>query len=438
MPALRISDRPTSQRLSLPLEPIVQKFPEYLKQALSSLPSPNQTIDLALEELPEQLKRGSVRVTFGEIRKALPSAFVEVNQDFDRLFINLPIGLIVPHVKLDRRSNRREMTVPEEGVADFDLQRQPKAAAPVPPPLSVATPSPPEPVVHPLDPPALRLAADDASPLSAPLPEAPLSDASSAADGSLVRVTVSEIEDFLSGDAMAEVSAHELEGRGIHIPSSVLGAMHERGRILLDWGQLLQWMRPAGPSSAVPHFAIEIPLPLIAPRLHEVLGTVASAEEPPPELDASILEIDIDDLAVGPDPEEASFEFDLSRADFSNEQEQWQPAAVAARLREIEGVEGVVVASRDGLVVASDVSSEIDATVMAAFMPDISVRTTVYVTEMNLPSPDFMEITLGSQRLLLATAGDLFLGILTGGPSPTVAEQIKEVADRLHQFGSVL
>lgn len=451
-------DKPAAQRLSLALEPIVQKFPDALKAALPSLPSPNQKIDLTLEELPEQLKRGSVRVTFGEIRKALPSAFAGVDLEFDRLFVNLPIAIIVPQVKLDRRKAHFKVAVPEEGLADFDLKRRgdnaPLGVADAPKPVVEEMLAPPEPSPRshqvaeaPPVPasPTLRLAVDDSAPLSATPPEPPAESPETASD--IVRLAVSEIEDYLSGAEMTEVTANQLESRVIHIPIPALAPMMERGRVLVTWGELLQWMRPPGPPSPCATNRIELPLPLIAPRFHEVASPGAPASEvpdeagQPPGLDGGVLDIDIDleDLVVEEPPADRPVEepAEPEVAAF-DEHEEWRPESVVARLRLLDGVDGAVIASREGLVVASDVSSYVDSDIFAAFLPEITVRTTVYVTEMNLPAPDLMEISLGEQKLLLIPAGDLFVGLIAARSAIIPVEKVRDMAQGLHQFGSLL
>lgn len=477
---------PPLQSVVLNLLPIVQNFPEDLLAALEVLPSPNQTVELSIENLPAQLKRGSVRTTFAEVRKNAGASFASISPDFDHTSIGIPLSLILPKIRLQRRTEQREIVVPQAAsVSEFDLKRQsPEDLAPPPakPPAPAAPPPPPkvEPVVSAQGPaPALRISLENDRPLSMPAPEMPTAEAAPA-----VRLAVLEIEDWLPGEAITEVTRLQLEDRVIHLPTATVAPALGEKSLTLPWGQLLSWMRPAAPASITPDLSIALPLELIAPRYYQVTGQ--SAPEAAPELSDSVLEIELEDFAedftspptlprspapespapprieitpVAEMPAEPALRIELPEKAITPEVavapqvdtpapspemptavngSEWTPDAVAGRIRALDGVENIVIASRDGLVVAAETGSEIDATVFSAFLPEITVRTTVYVNEMNLPAPDHIEISMGDRRLLLATAGDLFFGAVVSTAARITARDLQKFARDLETHGSTL
>lgn len=111
------------ETLELPLAPIVERLAEACRAAVATQPAPGTTLRLPIPELHEQLKRGVVKVTFGALRHAAPAGvFVSNTSEQDRLFVEIPLKIVLPKVALALRPNQRVISAPDEAVPGFNLK----------------------------------------------------------------------------------------------------------------------------------------------------------------------------------------------------------------------------------------------------------------------------------------------------------------------------
>ncbi len=194
--------------VEIPLQSILNNLPLELQPKVRMTEVGDMTISIPLEKVLAQLSRGAVRISFGELRQAVPEVFTEEN-DRDRVLVSLPLSEILPRLNpalITRRRVQRQVQVPAEVASPFDGQGQgtvftvgpgkgsvPSAPTPAPRQTSVApvpTHSPsrstltsaPKPAVPTLNSPAAptrvnlkpKPAPGVARPVSAPPPKAPV------------------------------------------------------------------------------------------------------------------------------------------------------------------------------------------------------------------------------------------------------------------------
>src|SRR6266536_1800894 len=110
----------------LPLQAILNTLPLELQPKLLLAEVGDRTVPVPLEKILAQLSRGSVTITFGELRNAAPDVFAPEN-DRDKVMVPLPLSEILSRLNpalITRRRVQRTVEVPEEISSPFDPHGQ--------------------------------------------------------------------------------------------------------------------------------------------------------------------------------------------------------------------------------------------------------------------------------------------------------------------------
>jgi len=145
--------------VELSLKPILLTLPDPLKARVRQPPAGGARISVPLQKILAQLGRGSVKITFGELRQAAPTGVFSDATDQDSASVELPLQEILAHLKpaqLPRRAAQKKVEVPDDVSAIFGAKGEaltsvrmaataskapaPTVAAPTAPPA--ATPRP--------------------------------------------------------------------------------------------------------------------------------------------------------------------------------------------------------------------------------------------------------------------------------------------------------
>jgi hypothetical protein len=108
--------------VQLPLQAIVNALPFEFKGRLRQTPTDDMTVSIPVEKVLSQLSTGAVKITFGELRNAVPQAF-SPQKDRDQIQITLPLHEILARINptlLIRRDNQKQVEVPDEINSPFD------------------------------------------------------------------------------------------------------------------------------------------------------------------------------------------------------------------------------------------------------------------------------------------------------------------------------
>jgi len=112
----------STDELTLPLAAVIAHLPMDLKAKLMSTPSVGQTIALAVDKVVSQLAFGSVKISFGELRRLAPGIFANSGGEFDSRQISLPLAEILTRLNpaLLSRKPAQKVDVAEEVAGPFD------------------------------------------------------------------------------------------------------------------------------------------------------------------------------------------------------------------------------------------------------------------------------------------------------------------------------
>ena len=100
--------------IELPLQPIIGALPLELQPRLRHPDAGALTICIPLEKILAQLSRGTVKITFGELRQAAPDLFT-AEDDRDRVMVPLPLGEILTRLNpalITRRRVQKQVEIP--------------------------------------------------------------------------------------------------------------------------------------------------------------------------------------------------------------------------------------------------------------------------------------------------------------------------------------
>jgi len=296
------------------LRQILLKLPEPLKARVKQPPAGGVQISLPLQQLIPQLARGSVRISFGELRKAAPPGIFLDTSDQDHIPVDLPLNEILAQVRpelLPRRAGQKKVEVPDEVTPIFGgrgapmtgvkLSRPPgkaeparpaqaapaqapapavlpKPAPPLPKPAPAAriTPSAPPPppgAVKPSAPPAAAPTHQPIhptaplSPPAAPRPVAPTAAAAGAA-AEFISVPLASVKAGWPEAIRQALAGLNAPDAVVLLPAAETEQGLKKGKVVFQWKRIRSFIKPPLKSTlppAVEESQVEFPLPVIAP-----------------------------------------------------------------------------------------------------------------------------------------------------------------------------
>lgn len=321
--------RPVSPDLiQLSLRSVVLKLPQTLKDKAKQPPSGGVRIGIPATKILPQLTQGTVRITFGELRKASPPGVFADSSDRDHTLVDLPLQEILQQLKPDqlpRRLRQKRVEVPDEVVPIFSPQRgqssvriakapatepprpraepskstnarsgpatitpsvplpmpsslrMPAAPSAQPPPIRPSTPLPP--LGQPSSPPAPRPVANAPAPapFSPPKPATPIKPATPKPEStSTATPTTSAPGEFISvplatvTTGWPEPIRHALAGLNapdatLNLPAEETEQALKRGKVVFSWKRLKPLVRPPLKTALAPGLDdLQLELPLPA------------------------------------------------------------------------------------------------------------------------------------------------------------------------------
>jgi predicted regulator of Ras-like GTPase activity (Roadblock/LC7/MglB family) len=317
------SSNANDKDVHISLQAVLNGLPPQLKSRLRQSDVGDAEILISLEKILSQLSLGSIKITFGEMRRAAPQIFSSQN-DLDQTPVALPLGEILAQLNpglLFRRQSQKRIEVPEEIRSPFGDNGQglifsvgpakapapaqvstiapapqpatlpPRQVSSVPPPAPLpaipfrsslnSSPTPPPPTATPAGfPPAARTASSvvrggvGAAPASAPhspVPAQPAQPAPRAAapagEVASLNVPLSLVAEGWPESLRLEIAQLSLIEASIAVPIQALKEALQRGKVFFTWKVLRSWLRPAPLPAVSAHdnTSLELPLKVIAP-----------------------------------------------------------------------------------------------------------------------------------------------------------------------------
>jgi predicted regulator of Ras-like GTPase activity (Roadblock/LC7/MglB family) len=301
--------------IELPLQPILGGLPLELQPRLRNSDAGELTISVPLEKILAQLSRGSVKITFGELRQAAPHLFTP-EDDRDRVLVPLPLGEILARLNpalITRRRVQKQVEIPAEICSPFDQRSQglifsvgptKPESAPAPSPaqrhVAPASPAPVAPAARggfafaPTPPPPSAAPSSAASPNAPTMPSAPHAmrelsmshpPASPApvapaptstptppptkppSDLNPLLVTLTSLAESWPEAVRQELVQLNLVDAKVALPAEIVERALKQGRVAFTWKTLRSWIRPSPLPVVSAHdsLVLDLPLKVVAP-----------------------------------------------------------------------------------------------------------------------------------------------------------------------------
>jgi hypothetical protein len=283
--------------LQLALQPILAVLPMELRAKVVPANTAGMTISIPVEKALAQLATGSVKITFGELRHAVPAVFVNSGGEHDARLVTLPLKQVLAQInpaRLSRRSAQKPVQVADDITGPFDARGQGftfsttslKPAAAAPPFSRIAGPFSETPDEQPLPvvpPPAFisrstaPAAAGDTAPRNgngalkppfistAPIPFTPAAPVPPTAvlpeQSQPIVAPLAALSESWPEALRMEITQANLADAQVTLPAHLMEPALKRGRVIFSWSNLRSWIRPAPPAVSV-HDGVELELPL--------------------------------------------------------------------------------------------------------------------------------------------------------------------------------
>ncbi len=225
----------------------------------------------------------------------------------------------------------------------------------------------------------------------------------------------------------------------VQIPYTELEAAMKRGKATFTWKQLRMWASPRPITAMVEHdeAVLELPLPVLTPLFLARLSGPEKAKPVPaggeiPDVFAARKPVDPSG-PVAPAIKSEPASGATAKHDAQPSQQPKPGATPAApavrgpalpgdlvqRACLLSGVVGAIMATPDGLVIASHLPASMSAELMAGILPQIHTRLAQYTRELQLGEPSQLEMLVGSGPMMIFKASGAYLAVL-GKPSETL------------------
>ncbi len=513
-PATPSAPAPSGETITVSLKGVVDGLPPELKGLVTAQPSDKDTIKVSLQKVLEGLPKGSVKITYAEL-KAQAGAGFGGDASLDQTPVSLPLKEVLSKVKpgqFTRRADQKSIDIPDdikpvfgaEGDAPDHVKSEvksapapaapapaapapapkpapapaPAPAAPAPQAAKPASPSAPAPAPAPTpapeasapikssmglpDPASLRPTAPapkpaaTATPAPAPAPKPaapapspavaaptpPATPAPAAASGGTLSSSLEALFTTWPEDLKGELAKHNLPGLTITVPLDLVEPMMRKGKITFPWSQLRSWISPALPASVAASKdaeSLELPLKVVIPLFMAARKPGATAQKTI-AVDKNIPDVFAGKTAPAPAPAAPAAAAPVAAAPAAPAPATPAPAPAAttakpadliAKAAALPNVEGVVVASPEGLKVASQLPAEFNSDAFAGFVVAMFSRMNQFTGDLKLGEPKAVTVQTNTRSLAIIKSGRTFLAVIGKADATLPVEELKKLAATL-------
>jgi predicted regulator of Ras-like GTPase activity (Roadblock/LC7/MglB family) len=302
-------DNGNGNHVQLPLQAIVNALPFEFKGRLRQTPTEDMTVSIPLEKVLSQLSTGSVKITFGELRNAVPQAFSS-QKDRDQIQVTLPLHEILSRINstlLTRRDDQKQVEVPDEISSPFDERGKGSVftigsgkpapggpPAPTPRATTPAAPVQPAPAITPVQPvpfrgslasaptPPAPTATSAVAPPAMPMPSAPRvvgvapvvpqqpananspAPTTNSSDHGTFAIPLNTVTEQWPEALRLEMAQLNLTDAQLALPMNEIERALKAGKIAFPWKVLRSWIKPSPLPTVSAHDNVTLELPLKA------------------------------------------------------------------------------------------------------------------------------------------------------------------------------
>ena len=202
----------------------------------------------------------------------------------------------------------------------------------------------------------------------------------------------------------------------IELPLASLESALRSGKMVVTWRQLCDWVTPPAPALAASVAAetpIEIPLRALT-RAYLALRAQASPNPCGGEPRASALRPGTGGSDLASDVEEALVTY--------------KPGILLSRVCALPGIQGALLASEDGLVLAARLSEGLNADTVAAFLPKLMAPAFESAKLFQIGEPESVVYAFGGATIIALRVDGLLLAAVGQSQEAMAIERLRAVA----------
>jgi len=454
-PAPQIAAEPPSAApFLIALAVVAESWPDGVRQELAQLKIPDAKIALPPVDICEGLKRGRVQYSWRTLRSWIqPTPFYATPSPHDELMLELPLRTLTPLFLDFIRSNpvNRQVADAENITEFFRKAEQASATSPelMQPLFTPAAPPAPQPIAPtvPVPPPGFTPPAP-AAPASAAVPVVVPSAGGPALEPTIengsICLPISLIANGWPEPVMRDIASFGLGNSRIEIPIPSVEAGVKAGRLEFVWRELCGWLNPPSKPALVSINAenrITLPLGLIAPLFLKSRGAgqarkrtsvaqdipdlfnaagkpiapsmaAAQATAAPAAVEPAAPAAATPAPASVPSPAAVPVQkktpTNLSELFNEPAKKSWTPNEIVQRTTQLPNVAGALIALQDGLLVATNMPSDLKTDTIAAFVPQIFGRMNQYSKELQMGDTKAVSFTVECGTVQVYNAGIIY------------------------------
>jgi predicted regulator of Ras-like GTPase activity (Roadblock/LC7/MglB family) len=254
-----------------------------------------------------------------------------------------------------------------------------------------------------------------------------------------------------------EVVQLNLVDAKVHLPIDIVEPALRQGRIAFPWKTVRSWIKGPGLSFNSPQDGtiLEFPLKVVAP-LFIARQREASKEQQKVKIDGDIPNLffgfpqpDSQATAVAKPKDTNYYNWDDAADSIRPPQEEVKrsspgtkfinryatPNEVVSRASGLEGVAGSLIALPDGLMVASQLSPDLNGDTLAAFLPQIFAKVTQCTKELRMGDLNNLNFTVGNVPWKIFRVNAIFFAAFGRAGEPLPTGQLAALAAELDHKG---
>ncbi len=245
----------------------------------------------------------------------------------------------------------------------------------------------------------------------------------------------------------------------VALPADLVENALKRGHVAFAWKVLRSWIKPAPLPSVSAHDATELELPLkvLAP-LFLVRQKAAHKEQQRVALDAEIPNLFfgfpkpeglVEKPVAGPVAKPADTNYyvwddtsEVAKVDETEFKRNSTPGTtfvtrcatpneIVSRAAALDGVAGALIALPDGLMVANQLSPDLNADTLAAFLPQIFGKISQCTKELRMGELNNLSFTVGNVPWKIFRVHSIFFAAFGKEGQPLPTSQLLELAEEL-------
>ncbi|MGC8744690.1 MAG: roadblock/LC7 domain-containing protein [Verrucomicrobiia bacterium] len=453
------------EQLLISLSSIIETLSENLKHFVINKPDNTVTVRIPIETILPQISTGTVKISFGDLKKISPAGIFLTNTRCDNEPVTLPLKEIISKLDISHfeLNPREEVIIPDDIPSLFTSKGVTSNVKPVEPLISKEKKRFQKAETQPVLEKPTSVSEQKVETKPIPFKQTVVSETK------CISLKLREIVPYCKDEVANEIESLKLTDTTLNLPIEELTARMSTGRVTFNWNKIQEWLLPR-PTSTLSNqdIEIEIPLKVLVPlylphikKAHKKIITVPNdipnifTPEQPSLLKQTVLvspePIERPTEPVKPVAEKKPSEFEeikpekaippvaklsgvksLSELFNKPDKKIWTPNEIIESVVTLPGVSGAMIALKEGLPVVSKLPKDLDPEMFAGMLTQIFSRLSQYANDLNLKNLHGFTLYCEGKPVFVCERENIYF-IVTGNENEDLPSslQLQAIVDEL-------